>query len=121
MLILFYGLDSQFVSSKFLQALTKSWNTVFKWTFGLRKFDSTWLLLKLCNNISAKFLLHRNLILFRKHVSLSTLPVLHNLWLWCKTCAIYNKFLSLYNLCDVCCKSDIYKCVASCFDVYCDM
>ena len=121
LLILFYGLVSQFVSSKVLQALTKSWNTAFKWMFKLRKFGSTRLLLKSYNTKSAKFLLHRNLLLFPNNVSLSALPVLHNLWLWRKTCLMYNKLLSLYNLCDVNCKSDIYKCVASCFDIYCNI
>ena len=56
------------------------------------------------------------------NVSLSTLTVVHNLWLWSKTCPIYNKLLSLYNLCDVIVASLIClcKCVASCFNIYCD-
>ena len=43
--ILFYGLDSMVINSSIVQAVTKAWNMAFSWIFGLRKFDSTRLLL----------------------------------------------------------------------------
>jgi hypothetical protein len=62
--ILYYGLNSLSNDCKVLQAVTKCWNMAFRWIFGLRKYDSTGLLLKSCNTMSAKFFLHRFVIVF---------------------------------------------------------
>ena len=55
MLILFYGLDSLIISNNVMLSITKAWNMAFLWIFGLRKFDSTRLLLKNCKIMPAKF------------------------------------------------------------------
>ena len=109
--ILYYGLDSLSIDCKVLQAVTKCWNMAFRWIFGLRKYDSTRLLLKSCNTMSAKFLLHRCWFLFCNSVSLSQVPVVHNLWCWCRSLSSYNRLLSLHNLVDVGCKAEIYTAV----------
>jgi hypothetical protein len=119
--ILYYGLDSLSIDCKVLQAVTKCWNMAFRWIFGLRKYDSTRLLLKSCNTMSAKFLLHRCWFLFFNSVSLSQVPVVHNLWCWCRSLISYNRLLSLYNLVDVSCRADIYTAVAASFDSYCSV
>ena len=117
--ILYYGLDSLSIDCKVLQAVTKCWNMAFRWIFGLRKYDSTRLLLKSCNIMSAKFLLHRCWFLFFNSVSLSQVPVVHKLWCWCRSLISYNTLLSLYILFDVSCRADIYTAVAASFDSYC--
>jgi hypothetical protein len=48
------SVDSLSIDCKVLQAVTKCWNMAFRWIFGLRKYDSTRLLLKSCNTMSAK-------------------------------------------------------------------
>ena len=108
--ILWFGLQV-------LQAVTKCWNMAFRWIFGLCKYDSTRLLLKSCNTMSAKFLLHRCWFLFCNSVSLSQVPVVHNLWCWCKSLMSYNRLLSLYKLVDVNCRADIYTAVAASFEL----
>ena len=52
------------INSNIVRAVTKAWNMAFRWIFGLRKFDSTRLLLQPCSTMSAKFLLHKRLLLF---------------------------------------------------------
>ena len=76
--ILFYGLNSMVINSSIVQAVTKAWKMAFKWIFGLRKFDSTRLLLQSCGTMSAKFLLHKRLLLFCNSIYLSNLCNLHN-------------------------------------------
>jgi hypothetical protein len=71
--------------------------------------------------MSAKFLLHRCWFLFCNSVSLSQVPVVHNLWCWCRSLISYNRLLSLYNLVDVNCRADIYTAVAASFDSYCSV
>ena len=77
--ILFYGLNSMVINSSIVQAVTKAWNMAFRWIFGLRKFDSTKLLLRSCGIMSAKFLLHKRLLLFYNSIYSSNLCNLHNL------------------------------------------
>ena len=77
--ILIYGLDSMVNNSSIVQAVTKAWNMTFRWIFGLRKFDSTRLLLQSCGTMSAKFLLHKRLLLFYNSINSSNLCKLHNL------------------------------------------
>ena len=70
------------INSSIVQAVTIAWNMAFKWIFGLRKFDSTRLLLQSCSTMSAKFLLHKRLLLFYNSIYSSNLCNLHNLWVW---------------------------------------
>ena len=62
--ILFCDLGSMVINSSIVQAVTKAWNMAFRWIFGLRKYDSTRSLLQSCGTMSAKFLLHKRLLLF---------------------------------------------------------
>ena len=80
--ILFYSLDSMVINSSIVQAVTKAWNMAFRWIFGLRKFDSTRLLLHSYGTMSAKFLLYKRLLLFYNSNYSSNLCNLYNLWVW---------------------------------------
>ena len=118
--ILFYGMDSLTLSSNVLQTITKSWNMAFKWIYGLRKYDSTRLLLRSCNTMSAKFLLHQSSLLFYNTVSASKVPILRNLWLWCRSTESYTHMLRSYNLFDVESRAQIYGSVMMSFNAYCE-
>ena len=107
------------INSKILQAVSKAWNMAFRWIYGLRKFDSTRLLLKSCKTMSAKYLLHRNLLLFFHNVSISRLPLLKCLWCWYKWQNSYRNLLNVYNLINIDNRKDIVNAVRSCFDMYC--
>lgn len=117
--ILFYGLDSISINCKVLQAITKAWNMAFRWIYGLRKHDSTRLLLLSCGTMSAKFLLERRLLLFYRNVYLSNVKCLHNLWLCCKISKTFRNLLSSYYLLDVVDSRSIYVNVENAFIRYC--
>ena len=54
--ILSYGLDCLMLNSKNVNAVSKAWNTAFRWLFGLRKFDSTRLIFMRFNTMPLKYL-----------------------------------------------------------------
>jgi hypothetical protein len=118
--ILFYGLDSLCINSKTVQALSKSWNMAFRWIFGMRKFDSTRLVLLSCNTMSVKYLIHKNWLLFYHIVSQSVSPVLHNLWVWYSVSDACKKLLSSYDLYSIDNRRNICSAISSSFYVYCD-
>ncbi len=93
----------------------------FRWVFGLRKYDSTRLVLKSCNTMSAKFLLERNVLLFYNNVAVSRLASLHNLFLWCKVKDSYKQLLCKYDLVDVSCRFLIYSSISRSFNEYCNL
>ena len=117
--ILFYGLDSLVINSSIVQAVFKAWNMAFRWIFDLCKFDSTRLLLQSCGTMSAKFLLHKHLLLFYNSIFPSNLCNLHNLWVWywysvrylvfdCDLIDVNDRKLICYALCQL-------------FNLYCDV
>ena len=78
------------INSCIVQAVTKAWNMAFRWIFGLHKFDSTSLLTQSCGTMSAKFLLHKRLLLFNNGTYLSNV-----------ICIIYGFGIGLKILLDV--------------------
>jgi hypothetical protein len=117
--ILFYGVDALIFSGKNLQLVTKAWNMAFRWIFGLRKFDSTRLLLKSCKTMSAKFLIHMRWLLFYNSVSVSNSLLVHNLWLWVCMHNSYRQLLSSYRLFNVDSRCLIRMAISDSFNDYC--
>ena len=122
--ILFYGLDSMVINSSIVQAVNKAWNKAFRWIFGLRKFDSTRLLLQSYGTISANFLLHKRLLLFYNSIYSYNLCNVHNLWVWYGLIWFKNSVRCLvfdYDLIDVCDRKLICYALCQSFNSYCDV
>ena len=79
-----YGLDCLMLNSKNVNAVSKAWNTAFRWLFGLRKFDSTRLIFIRCNTMPLKYLLECSLTCFYNNISNCANSLVHCL----STCVI---------------------------------
>ena len=53
--ILFYGIDASSINNNNKQAISKTWNWAIRAVFGLRGRESTKLLFKYCNLLSADY------------------------------------------------------------------
>ena len=93
--------NKTFNSNNVMLSITKAWNMAFHCIFGLQKFDSTRLLLKNCTTMSAKVLLHRNILMFHNNVSNCNVPFIYNLWCWFNSGESCKSFLLKYGLSDV--------------------
>ena len=87
----------------------------------MRKFDSTRLLLQSCGTMSAKFLLHKRLLLFYIGIYSSNLCNLHNLWVWCwfknsVKCLVFD-----YDLIDVSDRKLVCYALCQSFNSCCDI
>jgi hypothetical protein len=118
--ILFYGLNSLSVNCNIVLALSKAWNMAFRWIYGLRKFDSTRLLLKSCGTMSAKCFLARSRLLFFNSVSVSPVLLLHSVYIWFNKSNTYRKLVNEFNMYDVCSRDLIYEAVSGFFANYCN-
>ena len=118
--ILSYGLDCLMLNSKNVNAVSKAWNTAFRWLFGLRKLDSTRLIFMRCNTMSLKYLLDCSLMCFYNNISNCANSLVHSL----STCVIseemaFNSCFKRYNLYHMAAPYSIKSKVRSKFSAFC--
>jgi hypothetical protein len=92
----------------------------FRYVYGLRKFDSTRLVLQMCNTMSLKYLFDERVLLFLDCVKHSNNVLLHNLWCWIHMREPSLQLLARYYLLGVENRHTIRLRVCKAFDDYCD-
>jgi hypothetical protein len=119
--ILFYGLGVFNINANMINVLSQVWNMAFRFIYGLRKHDSTRLVLQGSGTMSLKFLFDERMLLFLDSIKRSNNVFLCNLLYWVHMREWYVRLLAKYNLYGVECRRTIRSSVHNMFNEYCDM
>jgi hypothetical protein len=119
--ILFYGLDAISINNDIRDVISKAWNWAIRSVFGIKKRESTRLLLKFCNMLSANFKIDcLQLCLIASLKDCSNNSMLRSCGLLGKYNSFYNNLRDKYEIAGFCNPFDVKKSVWIKFDVYCE-
>ena len=118
--ILFYGLGVFNLNAHMINVLSHVWNMAFRFIHGLRKYDSTRLVLQSSRTMSLKFLFDERMLLFLDSIKQCNNVLVCNLWHWVHMCKWYARLLAKYNMYGVENRRVISSNVHNMFAEYCD-